>query len=72
MHVGQKVQDGGTLQDSGLDTGNSSDFFFFSGCWPTALVSYPPFHFPDQSPAILRSQGTRGPFFPERIFIRSF
>lgn len=28
MRVGQKAQDRGTLQYSGLDTGNSEDFFF--------------------------------------------
>lgn len=53
MRVGQKAQDGGTLQYSGLDTGNGADFLFL---FFLALVSYPPLYFPDQSPAILQSQ----------------
>lgn len=53
MHVGQKVQDGGTLQDSGLDNGNSSDFFFsflaagprpwFPTLLSISLINLPPF-----------------------------
>lgn len=37
MRVGQKTQDGGTPQHSGLDTGNSAAFLFVflaAGPWP--------------------------------------